>query len=198
MDLTRLLFGIMYRVGFTPWDGHALPTRLRELVEGAGALAKGRALDVGCGTGDTSIYLAQHGWDVTGIDFVQRAIDRAKVKADAAGARVRLLRADVTRLREFSVGDGFTLVVDNGCFHGLGDEQRDGYVRELTALTTPGARLLLVGFLPGKRRPGPRGVDRAEIERHFAAGWELVQTGEAGFGAPRTGEQLHFYELRHR
>jgi SAM-dependent methyltransferase len=198
MGLERLFFGIMYRVGFTPWDGHALPTRLRELVEGAGALAKGRALDVGCGTGDTSIYLAQHGFDVTGVDFVERALDRARAKAAAAGAKVRFVRGDVTRLRELSVGDGFALVADNGLFHGLSDEQRDGYVRELTAVMAPGARLLLVGFLPGKRRPGPRGVDRAEIERHFAAGWELVQTGEAGFGSPKTGEPLHFYELRRR
>jgi 2-polyprenyl-3-methyl-5-hydroxy-6-metoxy-1,4-benzoquinol methylase len=36
-------------------------------------LPAGKALDLGCGTGDSSIYLAQHGWTVTGVDYVPTA-----------------------------------------------------------------------------------------------------------------------------
>src|SRR5687767_11345624 len=94
--LQRLMFGVMYRVGFTPWDGHALPARLRAAVEGPSALPARRALDIGCGTGDTSIYLARYGWDVTALDFVDAALRKARAKGAAAGADIRWVRGDVT------------------------------------------------------------------------------------------------------
>ena len=63
MASRNMLFRAMYRVGFTPWDGHPQPKSLHDLVEGndSPALPAATALDIGCGTGDTSIYLAQHG-----------------------------------------------------------------------------------------------------------------------------------------
>src|SRR5438874_554339 len=119
LSLDRLLFGVFYRVGFTPWEGHALPARLRQLIEGPTALPPGRALDIGCGTGDTAIYLSRNGWDVTAFDFVERALRRASAKASAAGVKVRWVRADATDLKPENLGTGFQLAVDNGCLHGL-------------------------------------------------------------------------------
>ena len=169
----RLRFEIMYRIGFTPWDGHPVPTRLRALVEGATALQPGRALDVGCGTGDNAIYLAKHGWDVTAVDFVKKALKRAEAKAAAAGAHVRFVTGDATRLRESGVTGPFTLVTDNGCMHGLSDGQCEAYARELDALVAPGGAMTITAFGVRPRR-GPRGLDRREIERRFARGWLLV------------------------
>ena len=74
------LFRVFYGFGFTPWDGHAHTKALRELIEGTAdtpALPPAAALDVGCGTGDSSVYLAQHGWHVTGVDFVPKALGKA-------------------------------------------------------------------------------------------------------------------------
>ena len=82
VGLDRLMFGLMYRVGFIPWDGHQVSARLREVVEGEHHLPPGTALDLGCGTGDTSIYLAQRGWDVTAVDFVEHALEKARAKAE--------------------------------------------------------------------------------------------------------------------
>src|SRR6476659_8272930 len=101
----RLLFRLFYAIGFTPWDGHALPDRLKDVVEGPGAAKPGRALDIGCGTGDSSIYLARHGWDVTGMDFVGKALKRARQKAGAAGVKVRFVEADATKLASSGLGD---------------------------------------------------------------------------------------------
>jgi 2-polyprenyl-3-methyl-5-hydroxy-6-metoxy-1,4-benzoquinol methylase len=83
MRFNRLMFWLFYRLGTPPWEGHPLPKRLTELVEGPSALPLGKALDVGCGTGDTSISLAQHGWDVTAFDFMNVALARARAKAEA-------------------------------------------------------------------------------------------------------------------
>ena len=55
MSSRQTLFRVFYRLGFVPWDGHPLAKSMRELVEGEGALPAGKALDLGCGTGDNSI-----------------------------------------------------------------------------------------------------------------------------------------------
>lgn len=193
----RLMFGLMYLIGFTPWEGHKLPTRLRDLVEGKYVLPKGKALDLGCGTGDTSIYLAQNGWEVTAIDFVQRAVKRAQTKAAAAGVKVRYIRADATKLSSYGVGTGFQLVVDGGCMHGLSDEGRNKYVKELNSVVASGCRLILAGFAEG-RRPGPRGFNRPEVERRFAPAWEMMGDGEDPETSNRPNDPIYVYELRKR
>ncbi len=87
MASKHTLFRVFYRLGFTPWDGHPIAQSLRTWSrEGDDALPAGSALDLGCGTGDSSIYLAQHGWKVTGVDFVPKALEKARAKAAAAGA----------------------------------------------------------------------------------------------------------------
>ncbi len=177
MSSKHTLFRIFYRLGFTPWDGHPLAESLRTLVEGDAALPAGKALELGCGTGDCSIYLAGHGWQVTAVDYVKQALDKARSKAKAAGAVINFARADVTRLSSAGLGDNFGLVVDNGCLHNMSDPDRDAYVREVSAMAAPDARLLITAFRPGGRF-GVRGVEPAEIERRFAQGWTLVSTGD--------------------
>lgn len=173
-------FRFFYRVGFTPWEGHPIGQRLRDLVEGSGdnpALPTGSALDLGCGTGDCAVYLAQHGWNVTGVDYVEKPLEKARAKARAADVSVDFVRADVTQLSQSGIGSAFQLIVDNGCIHNMSDADREAYVREVSALAAPGARLYIVAF-PPKGRFGVPGIDHAEIERRFASGWELLSTGE--------------------
>ncbi|ORJ61672.1 class I SAM-dependent methyltransferase [Mycobacterium simiae] len=178
MASKHTLFRVFYRIGFTPWDGHPIAQSLRDLVEGtndAPPLPTGSALDLGCGTGDSSIYLAQHGWKVTGIDFVPKALDKARAKA--ANLSVDFVEADVTRLSQTGIGSGFQLIVDNGCLHNMSDADRDAYVREVSAVAAPDARLLIVAFVPGGRF-GVRGVEPAEMEPRFASVWTLLSASE--------------------
>src|ERR1700738_3734218 len=180
------LFRIFYGLGFTPWDGHAQISSLLELIEGTAdtpALPQGAALDVGLRTGDSSIYLAQHGWQVTGVDFVPKALDKARAKARAAGVPVDFVHADVTHLSQAGIATRFQLIVDNGCLHGMSDGDRDLYVQEITTAAVPGARLLIVGAKPG----GPvrfLGLGQAEVERRFTPAWTLVATAEEGLEPP--------------
>jgi SAM-dependent methyltransferase len=171
------MFRIFYALGFTPWDGHPLSATLRELVEGSDAVPAGSVLDVGCGTGDASIYLAKHGWHVTGVDFTPKALEKARTKARTAGAAVDFVHADVTHLSQAGITGPFELIVDNGCLHGMSDHDRDLYVDQITAAAAPGARLAIVGFKRG-RGVGPVGIDQAEIERRFASGWTLLSAAD--------------------
>jgi len=177
MSSRQLLFKTFYRLGFVPWDGHPLATSLQQLIEGDGALPPGTALDLGCGTGDNSIYLAEHGWQVTGVDFVAKAVDKARAKAAAKKADANFARAEVTRLSSEGVGSNFGLIVDNGCLHGMSPDDRDAYVREVTAVAAPDARLLLVEFITGGSYGVP-GIDPDEVKRRFAADWTLLSSGD--------------------
>ena len=165
-------YHLAYLVGFKPWDSGVPPPELVAVVEGPGALPAGRALDLGCGTGTNAIYLARHGWDVTGVDLVGRAIAGGRRKALAAGVSPRLLRGDATRLDRLDLGGGYRLVFDLGCYHSIPEARRDAYAAGVTAAARPGATMLLFGFAPGAMRPGPRGVSAEELRTRFRA-WDL-------------------------
>lgn len=171
------LFRAFYRLGFTPWDGHPLASSLRGLVEDKTALPPSTALDLGCGTGDNSIYLAKHGWQVTGADFVPKALDKARVKARSDKVAIDFVHADVTQLSSAGVGGDFALIVDNGCLHGMSADDRDAYVREVTAVAAPDGRLLVVAFIPGGSFGVP-GIDPTEMEQRFSPTWTLVSSGD--------------------
>lgn len=169
LTLRRWQFTAMYLRRATPWDTGVTPPELRAVVEGPAAEAPGRALDIGCGTGLNSVYLAQHGWDVTGVDFAAPAIARARERlraAEAAAGRslpVRLLHGDATRLRAEGVTGPFTLVFDLGCLHGIPREHRPAYAREVAALTAPGALYLFYAF----DRDDSPGLTDAEVTALF-------------------------------
>jgi len=193
MSSKHTLFRLFYRLGFTPWDGHPIAKNLQDLVE---ELPAGKALDLGCGTGDSSIYLAQHGWKVTGVDYVPQALEKARAKAAATSAPVDFVRADVTRLSQENIGTNFGLIVDNGCLHNMSDGDRNAYVREVTAVAAPGARLLIVAFLPGGRF-GVRGAHQAEMERRFTSSWTLLSTGsERQLDQEQTPARYYRYERK--
>jgi SAM-dependent methyltransferase len=174
----NLFYRIAYLVGFKPWDSGVPPPELVAVVEGENALPPGRALDLGCGTGTNTIYLAQHGWEVTALDFTPRALAAARRKVALVGVRPRILEGDVTRLESLGIGDGYTLLFDLGCYHSIPDAGRDGYARGVTAAAAPGATLLMFGFAPHQMRFGPAGFTRDELERRFPE-W-TIESAERG------------------
>lgn len=167
LQLDRLFFTLMYWRGRPPWDTGVVPPEVVAAIEGLDALPPGRSLDLGCGTGTNSLYLARHGWQATGIDFAAPAIAQANAKlkrADKLAGSAQFLRGDVTQLGALGVVGPFTLVLDLGCFHGVAPERRAAYADGVTRVTAPGALFLLYAFgprqLPGGRPAGisPDGV----------------------------------------
>lgn len=133
----------------------------------------GPALDLGCGSAVWGVRLAKRGWEVTGVDIVEKALRRAHERVNEAGVHVRLVRADVTALRQADLGSDFRLVLDTGTFHGLTDTQREAMGREVDAVCADDATVLLDCFAPRRRRPLPRGASRADVQRAFP-GWEIA------------------------
>src|SRR6266487_2133856 len=173
-------YKIAYQVGFHPWDALAdhppladTLTRLIARAEGHGGPPFGRALDVGSGSGVWGVRLAQRGWDVTGVELVAKAVARARKRAAAASVPMRIVRADVTKLRASGVGTGFRLILDTGTFHGLTGPQRAAMGREITAAAAVDTTVLLDVFAPGRRGPLPRGATPSDIEAAFPA-WQIT------------------------
>jgi SAM-dependent methyltransferase len=189
-------YNLAYQIGFHPWeDAEDQPSftdkfaALLDHEESGRQPPYGPALDVGTGSGIWGIKLAQRGWQVTGIDIVGKALRRAYDRVREAGVDMRLVQGDVTELRATDVGTGFRLVLDTGTFHGLTAAEREAMGREVSAVATPDATVLLLAWAPKRRGPLPRGVSRSEIEAAFP-GWDVTDVGESGFEAPKPVELL--------
>lgn len=185
----------MYRIGFRPWEFDQTPT---ELIQIADHLGSGRALELGCGTGRQAVELAKRGWEVTAIDYVPSAIERARARAEEAGAAVRLLVGDVTRLGDLSLGPAFDLIYDNKCFHGLPATRWPAFAAGVADACRPGGTFLLFALAPGsaRRRLGlPAGVEPAQVERLFGGAFEMARSSPGG-GRPFA--PAHYEMIRQR
>jgi hypothetical protein len=167
-------YRLAYAFGFHPWEDLAehppFAGKLLQLVarEEAGREPPyGPALDLGTGSAIWGVQLAKRGWQVTGVDIVEKALRRARERIDEADVEMRLVRADVAALPHVDVGSAFRLVLDTGTFHGLSDAQREAMGRDVSAITAPDATVILDCFAPGRRGPLPRGVSRAGVEAAF-------------------------------
>jgi ubiquinone/menaquinone biosynthesis C-methylase UbiE len=166
-----------------------------------GAGANRRALDIGTGSAVWAVELARRGWQVTGVDIVEKALDRGRRRVAEAGVDVNLVTADVTALDAAAIGSDFRLLLDTGTFHGLTDEQRERMGREVTRIAADDATLIVDCFAPRRRGPLPRGASREDVTRAFP-GWEITDA-EIADSAPDVIARVfrfdeRFYRLRRR
>jgi 2-polyprenyl-3-methyl-5-hydroxy-6-metoxy-1,4-benzoquinol methylase len=138
-SLYKWIYELAYRFTQPGWDQNTVPNEVAELAKRG--VSGGRALDLGCGTGTHSIFLAQKGYTVVGVDFASRAINLANQKNRQEGVKVDFRLGDVTRL-DF-LHEPFDIVLDVGTFHTLNKGERTRYEENLTRLTHPGSLFLL-------------------------------------------------------
>jgi SAM-dependent methyltransferase len=133
-----------YLSGDAPWNTGITPPEVVGLIE-SGSVAKGWALDLGCGSGVTSRYLAQNGFRVIGLDLSHFALRQGAKQATAAGLSCYFAKASVEDLDFLHVA--VTLAVDIGCFHSLSPAARASYVRSLAGRVVSGGYYLLYTFV---------------------------------------------------
>jgi len=197
-----------YSVGFHPWEDAATDppfvqkfSELMDREESGLAPPFGRALDLGTGSGIWGIELARRGWQVMGVDMVERALTRARERVREAGVEMELVRGDVTALDRSALGGNFRLVLDTGTFHDFNHRQRMAMGREVDAVAGPDATVYLMVW-PKRFRPLVRGASRGEIEEAFPA-WTITHVEPSHFSLPKPLELLlrpdeHWYRLRRR
>ncbi len=178
----RLVYELWYRYFRAPYETH-VNGELVKLVE-SGRILPCHAIDLGCGTGQVSVFLTQHGFEVTGVDFASSAIVKARLRAEAAGARVKFVVDDLTNLR--NVKGTFDFLVDHGTLDVLPFKCRNMYVRNILPLTHPGSQFFISGwewqlnwweqlFLRRWSFIGGGILEPGEVEQRFGEYFEIEQ-----------------------
>ncbi|HOI13814.1 MAG TPA: class I SAM-dependent methyltransferase [Methanoculleus sp.] len=172
------IFDSAYR-GAPPWEIGRPQKAFVELARAGEVI--GSVLDVGCGTGDHALFLAEEGHEVLGIDTAALAIRKAEEKAAGRGLQAQFLVWNALDL--FGLDRTFDTVIDSGFFHTLSDEDRPVFVDNLAAVLAPGGNYFMLCF--GDQNPGeyplPRRIAKSEIRDTFRNGWQINSVRPAFF-----------------
>jgi cyclopropane fatty-acyl-phospholipid synthase-like methyltransferase len=120
------------------WSDIRIPTELKELVA---THQPKTSLELGCGLGRFSSYMANEGIEATGVDFSEIAIKKANERIENDTSKPTLMVGDVTQLSMLS--DTFDVIFDVGCFHCLNEEAQQKYLNEAHRLLNTNGVLLI-------------------------------------------------------
>lgn len=161
-----------YIAGDVPWDAELPPPEVITLLDD---LAIGRAIDLGCGYGRASIYLASRGWDVDAIEFIPEAVAEAAQRAAQAGVKIRFHITSVLDL-DFLSGP-FDFALDVGCSHNLNLTELAIYRDHLSRLLRADGIFLLYGRVQDQtnhgEQDGPAAFKTTELIDLFSSFFQL-------------------------
>lgn len=143
---------------------------------------KGPVIDVGCGTGENSLYFAKNGIFTTGIDLSAKAIYKANLKARERNiSNVKFSVQDLFKLKP-KTGQ-FNTIIDSGVFHIFDYEGQLNYQFVLKKMLKPEGKLFIIAF-NDKEPPGfgpPGRISKKDFNEIFNDGWVIEDIIEAKF-----------------
>lgn len=178
------------------WD-IGRPQRAFVYIEENG-FVRSPVLDVGCGTGELSLFLARRGHDVLGIDVAPRAIEQARGKARWRRIDAHFLVWDALHADAFvEAGLSFRTVVDSAMFHLLADRERERFVDVLGTILDPGGAYFVLGDARSDPTSG-YGISPGELRARFNAssGWELLFVVETAYERRNSRSPAYFAGTR--
>jgi len=132
-----------YPLEALPWELGKPREILVEHVE-KGRIKKGKALDICCGAGTNTVYLAGKGFQVIGIDISSQAVEYAKKKAEQANVKIRFMVQNFLEL-PFE-NEEFDFVFDMGCFHHVEAKDRNTFIKGVHRILKGGGSYLMICF----------------------------------------------------
>jgi SAM-dependent methyltransferase len=172
-----------YKTGNLPWDTNEPDEHLVKLV-GTKTILPGKALDVGCGTGTNSLWLARQGFSVLGVDIAQAAIDLANLKNTDESLSCEFACIDF--MHDNSLAQSFDLVFDRGCFHSFDkEEERLLFAKQVSrVLKTNGIWVSLIGSTEGApRETGPPRRSANDVVKAIEPDLEILELRSVFFQA---------------
>lgn len=185
-----------YQEGTTRWD-------LGQPAPGFQALLQrtppppGKAIVLGAGRGHDALWFAQHGFDVTAVDFAPSAIQALDQRSQAAGLSLTLLQRDIFDLLPDLAGQ-FDSVIEHTCFCAIDPSLRSAYAQLAADLLAPGGELLAVFFTHSRGGGPPFGSTVADIREVFTPRFEIVTLEPVANSIPSRQGEEHFGRLRRR
>jgi SAM-dependent methyltransferase len=178
-----------YRDGNLPWDTGWPSSELQRVLD-RNPVQPCRALELGCGTGTNCVWLAQQGFEVTGIDVAPLAVERAEERAHAAGVRAHFVVGDVLQLPD--LGGPFAFFFDRGCYHAVRRDAPDQYAPAVARQLVSGGRgLILAGNAREPHDPGPPVVSEEQIRDELGVAFQILDLHEFRFDeAPVVSERF--------
>ena len=172
----------VYKKPNAVWTSTEPPEELVELIK-TGEIKPGKVLDVGCGEGFYSIYLASKGFEVTGIDLSENAIKLAKQNAENVGANINFIAMDLEDIDKLN--EKFDFILEWAILHHIIPEKRKRYVEKLSKLLNENGKYFSLCFNINDRKSG-KGQKFKEI-----TGSETRPEG----GRRPVGAKLYFSKL---
>jgi SAM-dependent methyltransferase len=179
-----------YRAGATPWDSDRPSSELERIVVEY-KLSPCRAVELGCGTGASAVWLAAHGFQVTAMDLSPTAIRRARARASRAGTCVHFLAGDLTA--PGVLRGPFDFFFDRGCYHAIRLSDPQPYFQCLKRILRLGALgLVLVGnAAEPEEADGPPVMEAWQVREEWGEHFAILRLRAFRFDPAGRGGKCH-------
>lgn len=167
---------------FAPWDASQVSSQLKRFVESQGDNVGIRCIELGCGSGACTRWLASTQREAVGLDLIAGSVQKARSIATVEGSSASFMEADVFELPASLLG-AFDFVYDSQCFHCLREHDEAAAVEAIASLIVTGGKLMVLTGNDREPEVGPSVLSQQELEGAFVGSglFELVEIQEGRF-----------------